>query len=59
MTFNFKAFKSAKVHLYDLNQIFEDRFIFEEGAYREDVTDEKINMDQKDIQITAIHLYHL
>ena len=37
MTFNFNAFKSAKVHLYDLNQIFEKR-----------------NMDQKDIQITAI-----
>ena len=54
MTFNFNAFKSAKVHLYDLNQIFEDRFIFEEGAYREYVTDEKRNMDQKDIQITAI-----
>ena len=36
-----------------MNQIFEDRFIFEEGAYREYVTDEKINMGQKDIQRQA------
>ena len=33
-----------------LNQIFEDRFIFEEGAYRAYVTDEKMDIDQKDIQ---------
>ena len=34
-----------------MNKIFEDRFIFEEGAYRAYVTDEKINMDQKDVHI--------
>ena len=32
------------------NQIFEDRFVFEEGAYRAYVTDEKTNIDQKDIK---------
>ena len=31
-----------------LNQIFEDRFVFEEGAYRAYATDEKTNIDQKD-----------
>ena len=36
----------------DLNKIFEDRFIFDEGAYRAYVTEEKMDMDQKDIQIT-------
>ena len=35
----------------NMNKIFEDRFIFEEGAYRAYVTDEKINMDQKDVHI--------
>ena len=34
-----------------MNEIFEDRFISEEGAYRVYVTDEKMNMDQKDIHI--------
>ena len=33
----------------NLNKIFEDRFLFEEGAYRVYVTDEKRNIDQKDI----------
>ena len=33
-----------------MRQIFEDRFLFEEGAYRAYVTDEKRNMDQKDAQ---------
>ena len=42
---------SRAVKLRDLNQIFEDRFVFEEGAYRAYVTDEKTNIDQKDIQI--------
>ena len=32
-----------------MNWIFEYRFLFEEGAYRVYVTDEKRNMDQKDI----------
>ena len=32
-----------------MNKIFESRFLSEEGAYREYVTDEKRNMDQKDI----------
>lgn len=45
--------KRSRIVLKDLNQIFEDRFIFEEGAYRADVTDEKMNIDQKDIQIYA------
>ena len=34
-----------------MNKIFEDRFLFEEGAY---VTDEKRNMDQKDIHILPV-----
>ena len=37
-----------------MNQIFEDRFIFEEGAYRVYVTDEKMDMDQKDIHYNII-----
>ena len=45
--------KRSRIVLKDLNQIFEDRFIFEEGAYRAYVTDEKMNIDQKDIQIYA------
>ena len=45
---------SRVVKLRDLNQIFEDRFVFEEGAYRAYVTDEKTNIDQKDIQISPI-----
>ena len=35
-----------------MNQIFEHRFLFEEGAYRVYVTDEKRDMDQKDIHFT-------
>ena len=34
-----------------MNEIFETRFIFEEGAYRVYVTDEKMDMGQKDIHI--------
>ena len=37
-----------------MNWIFEDRFIFEEGAYRAYVTDEKMDMDQKDIHFFKI-----
>ena len=35
-------------HLGTLRQIFEDRFVFEEGAYRAYVTDEKRNITRKD-----------
>ena len=42
--------KSPNLSSGILNQIFEDRFVFEEGAYRAYVTDEKTNIDQKDIQ---------
>ena len=45
--------KRSRIVLKDLNQIFEDRFIFEKGAHRAYVTDEKMNIDQKDIQIYA------
>ena len=45
--------KRSRIVLKVLNQIFEDRFIFEKGAYRAYVTDEKMNIDQKDIQIYA------
>ena len=34
-----------------MNQIFEDRCLFEEGAYRAYVTDEKRDMGQKDIHV--------
>ena len=33
-----------------MNKIFEVRFLLEEGAYRAYVTDEKTNIDQKDIK---------
>ena len=33
-----------------MNKIFEVRFLLEEGAYRVYVTDEKMDMDPKDIQ---------
>ena len=33
-------------------EILEDRFLFEEGAYRVYVTDEKRNMDPKDRAFT-------
>lgn len=36
-----------------LNQIFEDRFLFEEGVYWAYTTDEKRNIAQKDIQMTS------
>ena len=39
--------KSMNLSSGILNQIFEDRFVFEEGAYRAYVTDEKTNIDQK------------
>ena len=32
-----------------MDKIFEDRFLFEEGVYWGYMTDEKRNMDQKDI----------
>ena len=38
----------------NLNQIFEDRFLFEEGVYWRYMTDEKRNIDQKDIQIVRM-----
>ena len=42
-----------------MNQIFEDRFLFEEGTYRVYVTDEKGNMNQKDIHFEYLMLYIL
>ena len=41
--------ESLYISCFNLNKIFEDRFLFEEGAYRAYVTDEKRNIDQKDI----------
>ena len=37
-----------------MSQIFEDRCIFEEGAYRAYVTDEKMHMDQKDTHFKCL-----
>ena len=35
-------------------QIYEDRFLFEEGVCRWHMTDEKRNIDHKDIQIVQV-----
>lgn len=39
-----------------MNKIFEVRFLLEEGAYRVDVTDERRNLDQKDIHFYLLYL---
>ena len=43
--------KSVELNLY---QIYEDRFILEEGVYWRYTTDEKINIDPKDMQIVQV-----
>ena len=35
-------------------QIYEDRFLLEEGVYWMYTTDEKINIDHKDMQIVQV-----
>ena len=35
-------------------QIYEDRFLFKEGVCRWHMTDEKRNIDHKDIQIVQV-----
>ena len=39
-----------------MNRIFEDRSIFEEGAYRAYVTDEKMDMAKKAIHLNITQL---
>ena len=43
----FNYLKTDKMTCQALNQIFEDRFVFEEGAYRAYATDEKTNLFDK------------
>ena len=42
-----------KINCFNMNKIFDDRFIFEEGVYWTYTTDEKMKMAQKDIHIEA------
>mgnify|MGYP004462475675 CR=1 FL=1 len=44
------------IYLREMNKIFEVRFLLEEGAYRVYVTDERRNMDQKDIHFYLLYL---
>ena len=38
-----------KISCFNMDKIFEDRLLLEEGVYGRYMTDEKRNMDQKDV----------